>query len=644
MKKINIYVLFLVLLFLSYLVFLKLDTNFISDNTSKIKENKVSLFKKFSSANEFSNYLKKSSTNADESFNSTFLRGVEEEKIINFSATSDSRFSNTNIQVKNIDEPDIVKTDGENIFLSKQNFYRLFDASSFKRGPYYELPKNEVSIIDATFSDKLELKSKIKEAGDLLLRNNILSVFSYNKIISYDVSDNEKPKRIWDISLEKGVFYKEARLYNNKIYLLTTKNNLDYTSPCPVSILRVNEEKISIPCSDIFYYKDSANNKVFYTVSVINQKNGEIENKISFLGSYNSVLYMSENYIYMTYVNNKNATEFFMNFVIENSDLFDDVLISKVKNLLKYDISINAKQIEFSYILSNFKNRLNKDKLSDIQSKIESRLDSYVAKNKEKLQTTSIVKIDNKNLSINSVGIVPGSVLNQFSIDEYKGELRIATTIGLNIFGFNMINMRNKSVNDVYILNDKLDKLGYVSNLGIGERIYSVRFIGDKAYVVTFRQTDPFYVLDLSSSKNPKKIGELKIPGYSSYLHPLSDNIILGIGKEKSNVKISVFDVSDNKRPKEISKYILNEYWSDILKTHKAFLTDKKFEAFFIPGSKGAYIFSFKNNLLKLEKEIKNIRAKRFIFINNNLYIIGDSKIIILDEYNWEEKGEFYLK
>ena len=124
--------------------------------------------------------------------------------------------------------------------------------------------------------------------------------------------------------------------------------------------------------------------------------------------------------------------------------------------------------------------------------------------------------------------------------------------------------------------------------MGLTERVYSARFIQDKGYVVTFRQTDPFYVLDLSDPASPKLAGELKIPGYSSYLHPITKDKIIGIGKEGQNVKVSLFDASDPANPQEVSKYTLSEYWSDILNTHHAFLMDEKHGVFFLPGLFGA--------------------------------------------------------
>jgi uncharacterized secreted protein with C-terminal beta-propeller domain len=173
--------------------------------------------------------------------------------------------------------------------------------------------------------------------------------------------------------------------------------------------------------------------------------------------------------------------------------------------------------------------------------------------------------------------------------------------------------------------------------LGLTEQIYSVRFIEDKGFIVTFRQTDPFYVLDLSNPEKPELKGQLKIPGYSSYLHPITKDKILGIGKEGSNVKISLFDVSDPEKPTEISKYNLDEYWSDILNTHHAFLLDEKHQIFFLPGGRGGYIFSYKGDKLELKRAVSDINAKRAIYINDYLYIIGDNKIVVLNELNWEK-------
>ncbi len=202
---------------------------------------------------------------------------------------------------------------------------------------------------------------------------------------------------------------------------------------------------------------------------------------------------------------------------------------------------------------------------------------------------------------------------------------------------------QSESASDVYVLDKNLKIQGAVKDLGLTEKIYSVRFIQDKAYVVTFRQTDPFYVLDLANPNKPELKGELKIPGYSSYLHPITKDKILGIGKEGSQVKISLFDASSAQNPVEKDKYSLDEYWSDVLSTHHAFLLDSKHEIFFLPGGKGGYVFSYKNDKLSLAKVVSGISAKRAIYLNDYLYIIGDNKISVINEMDWQKVNELDL-
>ncbi len=199
------------------------------------------------------------------------------------------------------------------------------------------------------------------------------------------------------------------------------------------------------------------------------------------------------------------------------------------------------------------------------------------------------------------------------------------------------------SANDVYVLDGALSTVGAVQDLGLTEQIYAVRFIGDKGYVVTFRQTDPFYVLDLSDPLNPQLKGELKIPGYSSYLHPISDNIILGIGQEDWQVKLSLFDVTDPANPVEVDNYTLAEYWTDVSSTHHAFLLDAQHQVFFLPAGESGYVFSYAGNQMTLVKAVTDIQAKRALYINDYLYIVGDNKLVVLNELDWTTVSELEL-
>jgi hypothetical protein len=158
-------------------------------------------------------------------------------------------------------------------------------------------------------------------------------------------------------------------------------------------------------------------------------------------------------------------------------------------------------------------------------------------------------------------GAVPGTLFGQFSMSEDKGVLRTATTVG---FGEDA----ESRVTTLERREGHLVRRGDVGGLGRGERIYAVRFIGDVGYVVTFRQTDPLYTVDLSDPDRPRVAGELKIPGYSAYLHPVGDDLLLGVGQEATDdgrvqgLQLSLFDVSDLARPARLQKARLGERWS----------------------------------------------------------------------------------
>jgi uncharacterized secreted protein with C-terminal beta-propeller domain len=139
--------------------------------------------------------------------------------------------------------------------------------------------------------------------------------------------------------------------------------------------------------------------------------------------------------------------------------------------------------------------------------------------------------------------------------------------------------------------------------------------------------------------------GELKIPGFSSYLHPISDQYILGVGSENSQVKLSLFDISNPSDPIEADKYLMDEYWSDVQNTHHAFLQDEKHRIFFIPAGESGYVFSYNESsgTMSLTKAIDTVQAKRALFINDYLYIIGEQELVVLDENTWERVNKLSL-
>lgn len=173
------------------------------------------------------------------------------------------------------------------------------------------------------------------------------------------------------------------------------------------------------------------------------------------------------------------------------------------------------------------------------------------------IESTQIYKfaLNGDSVPLEAVGSVDGTVLNQFSMDEEDGFFRIATTLGWG----------DDATNAVYVLadtGDELAEVGAVRDLGTTERIYSVRFAGDVGYVVTFRQVDPLFTLDLSEPTNPHVVGELKIPGFSSYLQVVGEGRVIGLGRDADPItgavgglQVSLFDVSDLANPTQLDVY-----------------------------------------------------------------------------------------
>ena len=188
---------------------------------------------------------------------------------------------------------------------------------------------------------------------------------------------------------------------------------------------------------------------------------------------------------------------------------------------------------------------------------------------------TSIHRFDISGAEANyeASGEVMGVIHNQFSLSEHNGHLRVVTTVG-GPWG-------DESESHVRVLStdgDVLAEVGSVGNIGRGEQVQSVRFAGEVGYVVTFRQIDPFYTIDLSDPANPEILGELKIPGFSSYLHPISDTLVLGVGSDAdedgrvTGAKVSLFDVSDLTAPREVAVWTAPDGWNDVGWDHRAFL------------------------------------------------------------------------
>lgn len=244
---------------------------------------------------------------------------------------------------------------------------------------------------------------------------------------------------------------------------------------------------------------------------------------------------------------------------------------------------------------------------------------------------------ENGKLKAEASGMVGGYIHDSFCIDEYKGNLRVITT--------------EKETNSVYVLDKNLKVIGSIKGLAEDERVYSARLLGDVGYFVTYKETDPLFSVDFSDPENPKIIGELKIPGFSEYLHFYGEDKLLGIGMDvdeegfsTNGVKLSMFDISDNTDVKEVQKYVMkNVYSADVMYDYRAALIDVKknligFSAYEGNGEK-YYVFTYDadNGFECLMDETVNgnsYQTARGVYIDTVLYVVKGN---IIEAYSMKD-------
>jgi uncharacterized secreted protein with C-terminal beta-propeller domain len=232
-------------------------------------------------------------------------------------------------------------------------------------------------------------------------------------------------------------------------------------------------------------------------------------------------------------------------------------------------------------------------------------------------------------------------------MDEKDGLLRVATT-------FSWENQRSA----VYVLDEGLSVIGALEDLAPGERVYSCRFSGETLYLVTFRQVDPLFVIDLSDPTNPVVQGELKVPGFSSYLHPVGADRLVGIGMQNGSLKLSLFDVSDPYAPEELFSLVVPGWsYSDALWDHKAVTFDPLNGRLIIPVSSwdvhtwnctsGAYVFIIRENGIELKGIVPpgpGEYVMRAQFIDDWLYSISDTTVYVNSLIDLSDHGRLVYK
>ena len=602
------------------------------------------------------------------------------------SAPATADYSSTNVQVAGVDEADIMKNDGTYIYLLDYNDLYIIKAK----------PAGTAAILT-----KITFKSRPQEfyiSGDSLvvfgydtqiLNDKTYQSFKrqnpYTFLKVFDITDRKNPKQVRDLNLEGN--YSDSRLVGDYLYFITN-NYQNYLVGEPL-LPRVLDNGSTLPekCTlsakcyspNVFYFNIPYQSYNFTSVTALNIKNAsEAISGDVYLLSGNQNLYVSPTNLYITYTN-----------YLNEADIERDVTISLVKDRMPADSQAKIAKIEAveSFILGDDEKKakiynlvqtyianLNTSEQAALQTEIDTLLKKTLADKAKDMEQTVIHKIafSGSQLEYKATGHVSGHVLNQFSMDENNGYFRIATTRSQS--WSSLAAASKDSYNNVYVLDDKLQTVGLLENLAVGEQIYSARFVGDRAYLVTYKQTDPLFAIDLKDSKAPRVLGELKLPGYSTYLQAYSDNVLLGFGRDtevcasgavvNKGLKLGLFDVSNPGAPKELDSFVTGDQYSDsiALSDHKAFLISSAKNLISIPavlrsgpfGDKvefsGALVFGVSNDKLKLRGRIDHsdtgnyttpdywsgIRyfdnsVKRSLYIDNILYTFSNKFLKIND-------------
>ncbi|RME31955.1 hypothetical protein D6789_01090, partial [Candidatus Woesearchaeota archaeon] len=639
---------------------------------------------KFSSIEELETYVKKhSAQDYERTFNydqvlavaaieapaPMLARGAAETKATG--AASD--YSTTNVQVEGVDEADFLKNDGEFLYILNQDKLVIVDA----------YPPADAEVVSVT---------KIPgQPQSLFLNDDRLLVFTQDyeeefhfglydfmprtrymqrtRALLYDVSDREEPELLKNWSVSGRIF--QARMIGDAAYLVTQQDVYSYGVIEP-PILFEGEVRLVMP--DIYYFDSPASDYIFTTVTAIDTQEEELASKTFLMGS-GSALYASEDYLYIAY----QKRGYYWGWREEQRERFFEAVLPALPLSVQRDIEdIRDEKLEqreewiaIAEVLRAFYEALDEDELAELGEEISFAVREWETKRNLERSSTVIqrIAIDGLDIGYAGRGEVRGTLLNQWSMDEYEGWLRVATTLSY----WDSVERESVQFNNVYTLDDDMKVRGELEQLAEGERIYAARFMGERLYLVTFRRVDPLFVIDLSNPRKPELLGKLKIPGYSSYLHPYDKDHLIGIGKEGDEdgrlggIKIALFDVSDVEHPEEIDSVEVGSQGSDseVLRDHKAFLFNKERGVLVIPIREadervydpergyyrrkvwqGAYVFHVDDEGFKEKGRISHLdgeardeyywwqspwSVRRSLWMDDVLYTVSQSKVKIND-------------
>lgn len=486
-------------------------------------------------------------------------------------------FSTTNTQVADVDEADVVKTDGKYIYsvsttIKSQN--QSINISKAEKGQLEKVATIPVRVDNDTYI----------EVSDIYLSSNTLAVLincmgdkTTTILRLYDVTTPYTPKQKREVTFSGHLL--SSRLINENIYLFTNENFYEKPNendPCSyVPSMQIDDGAPSpVAEENICIFKGTID-RSYTSVFAVDLANGNLIDSKSTVGG-GATLYANTTSIYLA------ANE--VNYRYYREEVIEDY---KTKTrLIRFDI-------------------------------------------------------ENGKITPSAEGTVDGTPLNQFSMDEQGGYFRIVTTV----------TTAYNTTNAVYVLNKELKTVGSITDIAKGERVYSVRFMGDTGYFVTFRQVDPLFAVDLKNPTEPKILSALKIPGFSNYMHPWGEGLMLGIGAEAdektgavTGIKLSMFDISSPENVQEKNKTVLDIPVSDVGVEHKAILANYNKNLIGFAANNGSYFVygysSEKGFTKKAELEIPinksadiyypyyyYMQSTRGIYIGDYFYLLGTDGI-----------------
>ena len=555
------------------------------------------------------------------------------------SSSNTKDYSTTNIQVENVDEADIVKTDGDYIYSISEDNVIITDAKDPKQPKVVATIQSEDDDIPEDiilYKDKLVVISTKGNQTQRYYYNNRM-----NTVVKiYNITSREKP--VLTKSYEMYEPYYTSRCIDNVLYVISSGNLRKEDDEIVVGYNEDNMEK-EMSIDKIKYLKDVKTTKQTL-ISTVDLNNETADIKLDSYLMNISNAYVSENAIYL--------------------------LNQKYNNDSKIPIKL----------LFGFKGVFG--------------LEDYYEMYAESGYYTEIYKFDIKeNVEYKAKTKAKGKTINQYSLDEKDNHLRIA--------------LYDNDGSRVAIFDEDLKQIGISDNVAKGEKMYSSRFIGDKVYFVTYKTIDPLFVMDLSNETKPKVLGKLKIPGYSTYLHPYDENHIIGIGMETKEIinrnsngkvisttakvvgmKMALFDVSNVNSPVQISSVVIGDSrtTSAILTNPKALLFSKEKSLIAIPvnnysqdfevtssnnyetminnytkygkpyNAEGYFVYNINvQDGFKLKGVIthektnatyyySNSKLLRGLYIDNNLYTVSETMIKVNELDSLKAVGELKLK